>query len=262
MVIYYILKKVRKISRKEKRKQKYKLNFIRIFQIIFIVLIIVAGVNIINWFKDNNKSKQIQKEISGTVTVEVDEDNNSLYKIDFKALRERNNDVVGWLKVNNTNIEYPVVKTNNNYFYLDHSFDKSANNVGWIFADYRLKMDGTDRNIVIYGHNRRDGEMFGTLKNILSGDWYNNEENLKVIFATEDEYAEYQVFSIYEIENEDYYITTSFTEYEFESFIKTIKSRSVKDFGVDVTTEDKILTLSTCANNNKYRVVLHAKKID
>lgn len=76
-----------------------------------------------------------------------------------------------------------------------------------------------------------------------------------------NEKAEYKVFSVYQIENEDYYITTRFNNKEYESFLKTIKSRSNKDFGVDVTAKDKILTLSSCANNNKYRVVLHAKKL-
>ena len=89
--------------------------------------------------------------------------------------------------------------------------------MGWVFADYRLNVDGTDRNYIIYGHNRRDGSMFGTLKNILTADWYNNEENLKIVYVAKDEYAEYQVFSVYQVENEDYYITTSFTDAEFWS---------------------------------------------
>ena len=69
------------------------------------------------------------------------------------------------------------------------------------------------------------------------------------------------MFSVYRIEKEDYYITANFgTDDEFQKFIDTIKSRSIKDFNVDVSTEDNIITLSTCADNNKYRVVLHAKK--
>lgn len=240
------------------RKRK---AIIRFFQIIFLIMFIVSAVNIIKWLKNNHDSNKIVKELEGTVHVEVDEENNTVYNIDFKSLEEKNSDVVGWLKVNNTNIAFPVVKANDNSYYLNHSYDKSYNEVGWLFADYKLNVDGTDRNFVIYGHNRRDGGMFGTLKNILTADWHNNDENLKVIFATKDEYAEYQVFSVYQIENEDYYITTSFNDSTFSDFIKTIKSRSIKDFGVEVNTEDKILTLSTCANDNKYRVVLHAKKI-
>ena len=159
-------------------------------------------------------------------------------------------------------MEYPVVKSTNNSFYLNHSFDKSKNSAGWIFADYKNKFDNTDKNIVIYGHNMRDGSMFGSLKNILSSDWYDNEENTNITLYTENGERIYKVFSIYKIESEDYYIKTEFSnENEFEKFIEKLKKRSIKNFNIDISKEDSILTLSTCANNNKYRVVLHAKKM-
>jgi len=103
--------------------------------------------------------------------------------------------------------------------------------------------------------------MFGSLKNILDETWYNNQENRKIIFITENETSIYEVFSIYKIQNEDYYIKIDFNDKEFSKFIKTITKRSIKDFEVSVTEEDTILTLSTCANNNKDRIVLYAKKI-
>ena len=128
--------------------------------------------------------------------------------------------------------------------------------------DYKNKLDGTDKNIVIYGHNIKDGSMFGTLKNILEEEWYNNEENYIIDLITEKEKLRYQVFSVYKIENEDYYIDTEFKKNEFVKFIETLKERSIKYFDVEVVEEDSILTLSTCADNNKYRVVLHAKRIN
>ena len=104
--------------------------------------------------------------------------------------------------------------------------------------------------------------MFGSLKNILNSDWYNNTENGSIILNTENENYIYKVFSVYQIEAEDYYIKTEFkNDEEFEEFAKNLKKRSIKDFGVEASKSDSILTLSTCANNNKYRVVLHAKKI-
>ena len=184
------------------------------------------------------------------------------YNVDFDSLKQKNSDTIAWLKVNGTSIEYPIVKTTNNDFYMTHSFDKSYNSAGWVFMDYKDKFDGTDNNMVIYGHNRRDGSMFGTLKNILTEEWQNNTDNFIIPLITENEKSEYRVFSVYRIEKEDYYITTNFgTDNEFQKFIDKIKSRSVKDFEIDVTTNDNVLTLSTCADNNKYRVVLHAKKI-
>ena len=108
----------------------------------------------------------------------------------------------------------------------------------------------------------KDNSMFGTMQNILNPEWYNNEENTNIILKTEGKNYIYKVFSIYRIENEDYYIKTEFkNDNEFEEFVKNLKKRSIKDFNVDISKDDNILTLSTCANNNKYRVVLHAKKI-
>ena len=154
-----------------------------------------------------------------------------------------------------------TVKGTNNSYYLKHNFNKESNSAGWIFADYKNKVDGTDKNLVIYGHNMRNDSMFGSLKNILNDDWHNEEENKYVTFITENDNSIYEVFSVYQVADEDYYITTDFKDNEFNDFIKTIKSRSKFDFDVDINENDNILTLSTCANNNKYRVVLHAKKI-
>ena len=103
--------------------------------------------------------------------------------------------------------------------------------------------------------------MFGTLKNILKENWYNNEENHIIDFITENEEQKYEVFSVYQIKNEEYYIDTEFKDNEFGKFVDTLKNRSIKDFNVEVSAEDCILTLSTCGNNKDYRIVLHAKKI-
>jgi len=205
----------------------------------------------------------LKNKVSESITIDENkqEDNTTKYSVDFEKLKKQNEDTVGWLKVEGTKAEYVVVKSDDKDYYLNHNFEKKYNEAGWIFADYRNKVDGTDKNIVIYGHNRRDGSMFGTLKNILKEDWYSNEENRKVTFITEDENSTYEVFSVYQIENEEYYITTEFKEDEFKEFIKTIEGRSITDFNTKVTEEDSILTLSTCADNNKYRVVLHARKI-
>ncbi|MCR5608308.1 MAG: class B sortase [Lachnospiraceae bacterium] len=252
-----------------KDKKSHKEIIIQIFFIIFASITIVTGIMIFKWAKENKKSNDIIVDIKDTVSVdeynetEENTENKDKYTVNFEELKQTNSDTIAWIKVNGTNIEYPVVKTTDNDYYLTHSFDKSSNSAGWVFMDYENRFDGTDSNMVLYAHNRRDGSLFGTLNNILTNEWQSNTENFTIPFITEKEKAEYQVFSVYKIENEDYYITTSFeTDNEFQKFIDTIKSRSIKDFNVDVTTEDHILTLSTCADNNKYRVVLHAKRVN
>jgi len=250
----------------KKEKKSIKSKGIFLIQIFLLAILVYSLVQIVKWHKNNKSNEKILNNISDAIIIE-DSNQEGIgeekYKIDFEALKQINSDTAGFLKVNETNIKYPVVKTKDNDFYINHSFDKTYNDAGWIFADYRNKFDGTDKNTVIYGHNRRDGSMFATLKNTLKEEWYKNEENLKIKFITENDEIDYQVFSIYQIEAEAYYITTNFKNNEtYSKFLDTIKKRSNYDFDVELTVDDTILTLSTCASNNKYRVVLHAKRIN
>lgn len=150
--------------KKNKKYEKTILNLI--LYIILLSILIYSGIKIFKWYKDKTNNNKIAEQIKSTVIVE--EENGDEYTVDFNKLKEQNNETIAWLKVNNTNVEYPVVKGTNNSFYLNHSFDKSNNSAGWIFADYRNKFDNTDKNIVIYGHNIRDGSMFGSMLNILN----------------------------------------------------------------------------------------------
>lgn len=254
----------------KKKVEKYNLNLKKVLLysilLFFTILLIISVIEIYIWYKNNNKNKEILDDISNLVKIEKVKENNGQKEetqitVNFKDLKEKNSDTVAWIKINNTNIEYPIVKASNNSYYLNHSFDKSYNIAGWIFADYRNKFDDTDKNIVIYGHNIKDGSMFGSLSEILKEEWYNNEDNRKIIFITQEGNYEYKIFSIYQIENEEYYIKTQFNDNEFKEFINIIKGRSNKNFTEEVDENDQILTLSTCANNNKFRIVVHAKKI-
>lgn len=246
---------------KHYKPKNKKIVILSIIRIIFLITLLVSVIYIVKWYIDSKQNEKLEEKILETVIVESDNTGEE-YKIDFKKLKEINNQVVGWLKINGTEVEYAVVQAQDNNYYLKRNLDKKYNVGGWIFADYKNKLDGTDKNIVIYGHNMKDNSMFGSLKNILNEEWYNNEENYVIDFVTENEEQKYQVFSIYKIENEDYYIDTEFKKNEFAKFIETLKNRSIKYFNIDVSSEDSILTLSTCADNNNYRVVLHAKKIN
>lgn len=239
-----------------KRKNK-KMIILSILRIVFFIALVISIIYVVKWFVHNKQNKILEEKIFEAVIVEED----STYKVDFKHLKEINEYVVCWLKVNGTQIEYPVVQAKDNSYYLNRNLNHKYNNGGWIFADYKNKLDGTDKNIIIYGHNMRNKSMFGTLKDILKEEWYNNKENYILDLVTESEYQKYHVFSVYQIKTEDYYIETEFKNNEFENFVEVLKNRSIKDFGIEVTKEDNILTLSTCANNYRDRIVLHAKKI-
>lgn len=244
------------------KKENKRIFWSTIIYTVLSAVIIYSGIQIYDWYKDNKYNNDIKEKTNSAVIIN---DSNTYgenkYTVNFNSLKSQNSDTVAWIKLKNTKIEYPVVKSKDNEFYLNHSFDKSNNTAGWVFADYKNKFDGTDKNIVIYGHNRKDKSMFGSLKNVLTPDWYNIEENANIVFITENEKCIYKVFSVYQIEKESYYIKTQFSnDSEYKKFIKTIKERSIKNFKTDVSENDSILTLSTCAGNDKDRIVLHAKK--
>ncbi len=232
--------------------------------IIFLSGVIYSSYKTITWKKDVEENEKIEKDIEEDIKIiePVEEEELPKYQIDFESLKEKNADTVAYLKVNNTNIDYVIVKGKDNSYYLKHNFEKKWNSAGWVFADYHNKFDETDKNIVIYGHSMKNGSMFGTLRNILNKDWYKNEENYKVVLVTENGEYSYRVFSIYSIVPEDYYINTIFKGNQFAEFVKKIKSRSIYNFNVEVTENDKILTLSSCTSGGKKRVVLHAKLIE
>ena len=247
------------------KERKIRKVFIYFFLVLFISVFLYSTYNIISWYISGKNNEKIVNEFDDIIIEEDEEeivDENTSISVDFDKLKEKNKESVGFIKVNNTKIEYSVVKHKDNFYYLTHSFDKSYNKYGWIFANYENKFDGTDRNITLFGHNMRNGSMFGTLKNVLTEEWQSNEENHKILFITEEGKFIYQVFSTYKIYKEEYFATANFSnDSEFLTFINKIKKRSNKDYGVEVTEDDQILTLSTCHSNNNYRIVLHAKKL-
>lgn len=252
----------KEVEKKKSKKHGVKNVILTLLIIFFIAVIIFSGIQLIKWYLGNKANNDIIKEIKESNIISYNENDENVSEVDFEKLKNINSDAVGYIEVPNTYISYPVVQAKNNDYYLTYNFKKEYNSAGWIFMDYRNDLDGNDKNIIIYGHNRRDGSMFGSLKNILSPDWYNNETNKYVTLITEQGNMVYEVFSVYQIEREDYYIQTSFSDNtEYESFLETITNRSVKNFNVQLTADDTILTLSTCANDNEYRVVLHAKLI-
>ena len=184
----------------------------------------------------------------------------SMLDVDFNALKAKNSDTAGWIRVNGTNINYPYVHYTDNSYYLKHSFDGSYNSAGWVFLDYRNDPDSYGRNNILYAHGRLDNTMFGSMKRLVTPSWYNNSNNYVIKTSTEEHNALWQVFSVYTILPESYYIKTRFDDESFATFLNTVTSRSVHDFGVVPTIEDKILTLSSCYDDTR-RVVLHAKLI-
>ena len=185
----------------------------------------------------------------------------NLNDVRISELRKSNSDTVVWISVDGTTINYPVVKTSNNDYYLNHSFDKSYKKTGWIFMDYRNNVDMSDYNTIFYGHNLLNMTAFGSIANIFTDDWVKNSNHSIIIVTDEMQYV-YKIFSAYYIEPEVYYLQTVFySDSDYQKFLNTVSSRNIIsiDNGVNIT--DKIITLSTCTEDNKGRKVVHAKLI-
>lgn len=209
--------------------------------------------------QDISNEEEVKEEEKPTKPVYVSPYYSTYEKI-YNKLININPDTVGWLTVKNTNIDYPIVQTTNNVYYLENSYDKTGNLAGWLFVDYRNKLDGSDKNIIIYGHNvRNTNHMFSTLKNVLDESWYTNNDNLNITFNIKDESITWTVFSIYTIEETNSYLRTNFNDDDhYLKFVDELKEKSIYDFGVTVNANEEILTLSSCYLDSSHRLVLHA----
>lgn len=275
-----------------KKKHKRKILIFNKYIILLIIslsALLFSGVTLYNWYSEGKdvhnlmndvlKNTEIKENIAFTATeipeVSGDAAENHKYgedywnymkttmiSVDFDELKRINSDTRGWIYVNNTNVNYPFVQSGDNEFYLNHSYDKSYNVAGWLFADYRSDFNKFQKNTVIYGHGRVDQVMFGSLEKVLDESWYTDKENQIIKLSTPEKNTLWQIASIYTIPSESYYLTHTFeNDQSYQKFIDTMLSRSIYDFGNKVTTKDKLLTLSTCLDYNGNRIVIQAKLI-
>lgn len=272
------INKIVKTTDDTKKKIKLEMQIWSFIIIISVIILIGLLVHFINWNLENSNTTDILDEVYEVADVKVittksnsnDDNAKNLYKkygnmemleADFKNLKSINSDVVGWINVPGTKINYPFVQTDDNEYYLKHSLDKSSNKKGWVFIDFRNDIDYLSKNTILYAHGLNNNQMFGSMRNVVKQSWFKNKSNRIVKISTDNSNQLWEIFSTYTIEPETYYIKTRFdSEKEYKDFIKTIKDRSYFDFKVNVTIDDKILTLSSCYNNEK-RMVLHARLI-
>lgn len=186
----------------------------------------------------------------------------NLIDVDIKKLQKEYENVKGWIRVEGTNVNYPFVQGKDNDYYLHHSIDKTTNDSGWIFLDYRNEL-GSDRNTIFFGHGRRNQTMFGSLNSILVDKmWLSNTDNYVIKISSEKENSLWQIFSAYHLPTTTDYLKINFeTDNEFQSFLNLISERSMYDFNTTVSVADNILTLSTCFNDENEKMVIHAKLI-
>lgn len=185
-------------------------------------------------------------------------------EIDFDSLKAVNDDVIGWIYVEALDgVSYPVVRGENNDTYLHMTYEKNYNFAGTIFIDYENSRDFSDCNTLVYGHNMKNGSMFGQLKKFSQDPETYKKSKYFWIFTPDKNYR-YEIISAYTTGvNSDTYTLFKGPGQEFEDYLKTIVSRSeIETNAGDLNMMDKIVTLSTCTGNQSTRFVVQGKRID
>lgn len=215
---------------------------------------------------NENSSEEAQEEISEgeSVQQEPQQEESSISKEDI--VFEEN--VIGWINVDGTNIDYPVVQADDNEYYLNHNYKGERDSYGSIYMDFRNVSVERDDNIIIYGHKIRDGSMFSDLANYTNEGIYKEyfENNDTVTLDHNGERTTWEIYSAYvvNLDREDYYLFTIFKDREkYKDFIEDSKERSLVKKDIEITEDDTIISLVTC--NFWYdnaRVIIHGKLIE
>lgn len=209
-------------------------------------------------------------EQNKTIVVRGEEEEIELPEVldDYKTLYNKNKKLIGWLEIDDTIIEYPVMQTSNNEYYLDHNYNQEKDNNGSIFMDYQCRAYPRSQNIILYGHHMKSGKMFGDLQKYAQESYYKNHSIIK--FDTIYEKGVYQVMYVFrtkvlkenEIAFKYYQFIDAGSVEEFDSYMNEMSQMSLYDTGVTAGYGDELLTLSTCDNSQTDgRFVVVAKRI-
>lgn len=179
--------------------------------------------------------------------------------VDWESLAAINPDIIGWISIEGTEISYPVVQGTDNDYYLKHTFEKNENAAGSIFVDYLNSKTFEDCNTVIYGHNMKNGSMFGLLSK-----YFQKQESLPgtyIWICTPEKNWRYEIFSSHTVAADgNVYTLFSAHDDQFQAYVEQMKQESVVDYGVEVNREDRVITLSTCTGDYSTRFVVQARQ--
>lgn len=252
-----------KQNRKQNKKFKTIVSGILIF--IFAVGLSYIGYYIYNNFKSKNDNvlnaiEVNDKQITETKTERI---------LQLEELKKQNNDIIGWLEIENTPINFPVMQGTDNEYYMKHTYNKEYSNDGSIFLDKSYDWNLPSSNLLLYGHNNKNGNMFQGLLEYEKESYY--KEHPKVKFTTVEEDSEYEIIAVfksrvyYKSEKDVfryYYFINAENEQEYNNYVEQSKKASLYDTGKTATYGDQLLTLSTCEYSQEDgRFVIVAKKI-
>ena len=257
---------------RSKHSKKSNNKFKKIELLLLIIIFIFCIGYICFYFYSTNKNKKdntdILNEIEIDTTQVTEEKTEKMLKLE--ELQKENNEIIGWLEIEDTNINYPVLQTNDNEFYLTHNYKKEKATGGSLFLDKDFDLVNGSSNYLIYGHRNKQGLMFEDLMKYTKEDFY--KEHTKIKFTTNKEDSIYEIMAIfysrvyYKSEQNVfryYYFVNANSEQEYNDFVNNSKKVSIYDTGVNANYGDQLLTLSTCEYSQEDgRFVVVAKKIN
>ncbi len=230
-----------------------------------LLLVLMVGCNL--WVQSHpaDDAKQASVRPSATVTPSASPSPSVEAPVMLEtvaAYYQENPDTVGHLRVPNTGIDYPVVYSGDNAFYLTHDFNKDSSEYGAIFLDFRCSLEDLSktRNNIIYGHRMKDGSMFKPLTHYQNAQFF--YDNRIIELDTRYEELHWEVFAVFIAHVDFYYIDTYFpTDEKWLSFLAECQSRSMFETDIELDAADIVLTLSTCAAKENQRLVVMARLI-
>lgn len=234
-----------------------------IITILLIGLVLISSYLIFKEKKQNEKQENTFEDLIEIVEENIE--NQEERKIDINKLYEENKDIVGWLKIDNTTINYPIMQNiNDPNYYLRRDFYKNYSSYGTPYMAKQCNLNSD--NIVIYGHHMKNNKMFGELEKYKSKDFYNNHKI--ITFTTLEKEYSYEIFAVFKT---TVYTKNTFRYYEninfenkkmYNDFINICKDKSLYQTGIEIKDKEKLITLSTCEYSNKNsRLVIVARKI-
>ncbi|WP_195578467.1 class B sortase [Blautia intestinalis] len=258
----------------EQKKKKKSDVLLTIALIVAIAVFCYAAFNLYHIYTEYKKGTDEYNQIEEMAVTERDADSAEVagpnaqlkppIEVDFDKLKSVNEDVVGWIYVDALpDISYPIVKGKDNQTYLHQTYEKNYNFAGTIFVDYENSGDFSDCNTLVYGHNMKNGSMFGHLKKFREDDKLYKQDKYFWILTPERNYR-YEIITAYTTGvNSDTYTLFKGPGEEFEKYLETIKGYSeIQTDDTDLTIKDKIVTLSTCTGNESTRFVVQGKRVD
>lgn len=258
----------------EQKKKKKSDVLLTIALIAAIAVFCYAAFNLYHIYTEYKKGTDEYNQIEAMAVTGRDADSTEVagpsaqikppIEVDFDKLKSVNEDVVGWIYVDALpDISYPIVKGKDNQTYLHQTYEKNYNFAGTIFVDYENSGDFSDCNTLVYGHNMKNGSMFGHLKKFREDDKLYKQDKYFWILTPERNYR-YEIITAYTTSvNSDTYTLFKGPGEEFEKYLETIKGYSeIKTDDTDLTIKDRIVTLSTCTGNESTRFVVQGKRVD